>query len=320
MFLYAPGGLVSEECPSTIASFSCAEDSIPRKRDRSRWRHLFTLFLSSLSGDDTDLGEDKAGEFLKHTARQSTSPTKYNELVGLSNLSIGTSNYYSNTTGFLTTSSNARFLKAVVAGDAELDGRILTLKLKNSAFSELESATSNFRPDVLLGEGGFWKVYTGWVDEKTLAPSRWGSGILVAVKKLNPESIEGFNEWQAEMKFVGGLSHPNIVRLLGYCWKDKESFLVSEFMQKGSLDNHLFRIILNLSGNPSIQPLSWEKRLKIAIGAARGLTFLHGSEKQVIYRDFKTSNIFIDSGNMQPFSCRILPMKQRFILALWHLD
>ncbi|PKI63101.1 hypothetical protein CRG98_016503 [Punica granatum] len=199
MFLYAPGGLVSEECPSTIASFSCAEDSIPRKRDRSRWRHLFTLFLSSLSGDDTDLGEDKAGEFLKHTARQSTSPTKYNELVGLSNLSIGTSNYYSNTTGFLTTSSNARFLKAVVAGDAELDGRILTLKLKNSAFSELESATSNFRPDVLLGEGGFWKVYTGWVDEKTLAPSRWGSGILVAVKKLNPESIEGFNEWQMKV-------------------------------------------------------------------------------------------------------------------------
>ncbi|XP_031400939.1 uncharacterized protein LOC116210923 isoform X2 [Punica granatum] len=291
--------LVLEVCPPTVVSFSCAGDSIPRKQDSSQWRNLFTLFPSLLSGDDTDLGEDKAREFLKHTARQSTSPTKDNELVGMSNLSMfspGTSNYYSNTTGFSTTSSNAQFLKAVVAGDAEPDGRILIPNLKLFTFSELKSAARNFGPDFLLGEGGFGKVYKGWVDEKTLAPSRRDSGIPVAVKKLNPESIEGFNEWQAEMKFVeaemkfvGTLLHPNIVRLLGYCWKDNELFLVSEFTQKGSLDNHLFR------RNPSIQPLSWEKRLKIAIGAARGLAFLHGSEKQVIFRDFKTSNIFLDS-------------------------
>ncbi|XP_031400572.1 uncharacterized protein LOC116210710 isoform X2 [Punica granatum] len=278
-----------EECPLTVASFSCAGDSTPRKQDSFRWRHLFTLGPSSLSGDDTDLGEDKAGEFLKHTARQSTSPTKDNELVGMSNLSIGTSNYYSNTTGFSTTSSNARFLEAVAAGDAEPDGRILIPNLKLLTFSELESATGNFRQKVLHGEGGFGSVYKGQFNEKTLALSRRDSGIPVAVKKLNPESIEGFNEWQAEMKFVGRRLHPNIVRLLGYCWKDKECFLVSEYMQKGSLDNHLFR------SNPSIQPLSWEKRLKIAIGAARGLAFLHGSEKQVIYRDFKSSNIFLDS-------------------------
>ncbi|OWM88968.1 hypothetical protein CDL15_Pgr020922 [Punica granatum] len=288
--------LVLEVCPPTVVSFSCAGDSIPRKQDSSQWRNLFTLFPSLLSGDDTDLGEDKAREFLKHTARQSTSPTKDNELVGMSNLSMCTSNYYSNTTGFSTTSSNAQFLKAVVAGDAEPDGRILIPNLKLFTFSELKSAARNFGPDFLLGEGGFGKVYKGWVDEKTLAPSRRDSGIPVAVKKLNPESIEGFNEWQAEMKFVeaemkfvGTLLHPNIVRLLGYCWKDNELFLVSEFTQKGSLDNHLFR------RNPSIQPLSWEKRLKIAIGAARGLAFLHGSEKQVIFRDFKTSNIFLDS-------------------------
>ncbi|PKI63104.1 hypothetical protein CRG98_016506 [Punica granatum] len=179
-----------EECPLTVASFSCAGDSTPRKQDSFRWRHLFTLGPSSLSGDDTDLGEDKAGEFLKHTARQSTSPTKDNELVGMSNLSIGTSNYYSNTTGFSTTSSNARFLEAVAAGDAEPDGRILIPNLKLLTFSELESATGNFRQKVLHGEGGFGSVYKGQFNEKTLALSRRDSGIPVAVKKLNPESIE----------------------------------------------------------------------------------------------------------------------------------
>ncbi|PKI57008.1 hypothetical protein CRG98_022512 [Punica granatum] len=112
--------------------------------------------------------------------------------------------------------------------------------------------------------------------------------MVVAIKKLNPESVQGFDEWQSEVNFLGRLAHPNLVRLLGYCWEDKELLLVYEFMQKGSLENHLFR------RNPSIQPLSWEKRLKVAIEAARGLSFLHTSEKQVIYRDFKASNILLD--------------------------
>jgi serine/threonine protein kinase len=143
----------------------------------------------------------------------------------------------------------------------------------------LRNATKNFKPETVLGEGGFGKVYKGWLDDKN------GSGNVIAVKKLNSESFQGFEEWQSEINFLGRLSHPNLVKLLGYCWEDKELLLVYEFMQKGSLENHLF-------GRG--QPLPWVLRLKIVIGAARGLAFLHTSDKQVIYRDFKASNILLD--------------------------
>ncbi|KAK3010812.1 hypothetical protein RJ639_011496, partial [Escallonia herrerae] len=93
---------------------------------------------------------------------------------------------------------------------------------------------------------------------------------------------------QAEVNLLGIFSHPNIVRLLGYCRKDQELLLVYEFMQHGSLEKHLFR------RGSAVQPLPWDIRLKVLIGAARGLAFLHMSEHQVIYRDFKTSNILLD--------------------------
>ena len=62
--------------------------------------------------------------------------------------------------------------------------------------SNLKAATKSFKSDALLGEGGFGKVYKGWLDEKTLAPTKAGSGIMVAIKKLNPESMQGLREWQ----------------------------------------------------------------------------------------------------------------------------
>ncbi|KAI4327834.1 hypothetical protein L6164_020251 [Bauhinia variegata] len=168
------------------------------------------------------------------------------------------------------------------------NGQILeTPNLKVFSFGDLKTATRNFRADTLLGEGGFGKVYKGWLDEKTLTPAKSGSGMVVAIKKLNPESLQGFQEWQSEINFLGRLSHRNLVKLLGYCWDEEELLLVYEFMPRGSLENHLF-------SRKHIEPLSWNMRLKIAIGAARGTAFLHASEKQVIYRDFKASNILLD--------------------------
>ncbi|CAN1253725.1 Probable serine/threonine-protein kinase CST [Linum perenne] len=176
-------------------------------------------------------------------------------------------------------------------------GQILEwANLKVFTLTDLKSATKNFKSDTLLGEGGFGKVYKGWVDEQTLSPSKPGIGMVVAIKKLNDESLQGFQEWQAEINFLGRLSHPNLVKLLGYCWEDKDLLLVYEFLEKGSLENHLFRnMILVVEGNARAEPLPWDLRLKIAIGAARGLAFLHASEKQIIYRDFKASNILLDS-------------------------
>ncbi|XP_047169221.1 probable serine/threonine-protein kinase PIX13 isoform X2 [Vigna umbellata] len=145
-------------------------------------------------------------------------------------------------------------------------------KLKEFSFAELKAATKGFKSDALLGEGGFGKVYKGWLHKKTLTPTKAGSGIMVAIKKLNPESMQGLQEWQSEITFLGTVSHPNLVKLLGYCCDDVEFLLVYEFMPKGSLETHLF----------------W------TIGAARGLAYLHTSDKQIIYRDFKASNILLD--------------------------
>ncbi|KAK3154872.1 hypothetical protein QOZ80_2BG0196090 [Eleusine coracana subsp. coracana] len=176
------------------------------------------------------------------------------------------------------------------------EGRILeAANLRVFTFAELRAATRNFKSDTVLGEGGFGRVYKGWVEERTMNPARSGAGVPVAVKKLNPESLQGVQEWQSEVNFLGRLSHPNLVRLLGYCWEEKELLLVYEYMAKGSLEDHLFRTEPRKGGTAAAQPLSWSLRLRIAIGAARGLAFLHSSEKHVIYRDFKASNILLDT-------------------------
>lgn len=75
-------------------------------------------------------------------------------------------------------------------------GEIQTPNLKMFAFAELRSATRNFRPDTVLGEGGFGRVFKGYIDAETLAPSRVGVGMPVAVKKSNPDSEQGLKEWQ----------------------------------------------------------------------------------------------------------------------------
>ncbi|PIN17213.1 Serine/threonine protein kinase [Handroanthus impetiginosus] len=172
-----------------------------------------------------------------------------------------------------------------IAGSGEV---LPTPNLRIFSFAELKAATRNFRRDSVLGEGGFGRVFKGWLEDES--GGKQGDGSVVAIKKLYSASMQGFREyWQSEVNFLGRLSHPNLVKLLGYCWEDQELLLVYEFMQKGSLENHLFR-------RRSVgQPLPWHIRFKILIGAAHGLAFLHASEGQVIYRGFKASNILLDA-------------------------
>ncbi|KAJ7943509.1 Protein kinase [Quillaja saponaria] len=167
------------------------------------------------------------------------------------------------------------------------EGEILSSpNLKSFSFNELKNATRNFRPDSLLGEGGFGYVFKGWIDEHGFTAAKPGSGTVVAVKKLKPEGFQGHKEWLTEVNYLGQLHHPNLVKLIGYCLEGENRLLVYEFMPKGSLENHLFR--------RGPQPLPWSVRMKVAIAAARGLSFLHDAESQVIYRDFKASNILLD--------------------------
>ncbi|KAG2723751.1 hypothetical protein I3843_02G161100 [Carya illinoinensis] len=170
------------------------------------------------------------------------------------------------------------------------EGEILqSTNLKSFSFNELKTATRNFRPDSVLGEGGFGSVFKGWIDEHSFAAAKPGTGMLIAVKRLNQEGIQGHKEWLAEINYLGQLHHPNLVKLIGYCLEDDHRLLVYEFMARGSLENHLFRRA------SYVQPLSWNHRMKIALGAAKGLAFLHSDNVKVIYRDVKTSNILLDS-------------------------
>lgn len=151
-------------------------------------------------------------------------------------------------------------------------------------YAELRLATKNFRPDQILGEGGFGIVYKAIIDE-SIRPAF--KSTQVAVKQLNPDGTQGDREWLTEVNYLGQLSHPNLVKLIGYCCEGTHRLLVYEYMACGSLEKHLFRRVC--------LTMSWSTRMKIALGAAKGLAFLHGAKRPIIYRDFKTSNILLDS-------------------------
>ncbi|OAY73556.1 Serine/threonine-protein kinase [Ananas comosus] len=182
----------------------------------------------------------------------------------------------------LSSSSSARFNEDLSAAAAA--GYAIGAGLYAFQLCELRAITHDFSSNYLLGEGGFGTVHKGYIDEK-MRPGLKAQA--VAVKLLDIEGLQGHREWLAEVILLGQFRHPHLVKLIGYCCEDEERLLVYEFMPRGSLENHLFRRISTA--------LSWGTRLKIAVGAAKGLAFLHGAEKPVIYRDFKTSNILLDS-------------------------
>lgn len=183
-----------------------------------------------------------------------------------------------------TTTSNAESNSSTSKVEDEIK---VASRLRKFSFNDLKLATRNFRPESLLGEGGFGCVFKGWIEENGTAPVKPGTGLTVAVKTLNHDGLQGHKEWLAEVNYLGDLVHQNLVKLIGYCIEDDQRLLVYEFMPRGSLENHLFRRSL---------PLPWSIRMKIALGAAKGLAFLHEeAERPVIYRDFKTSNILLDA-------------------------
>ncbi|CBI16123.3 unnamed protein product, partial [Vitis vinifera] len=145
----------------------------------------------------------------------------------------------------------------------------------------------------MIGEGGFGCVYRGVV--RVHADEAPDSKMDVAVKQKHRNwhltGIQGHKEWINEVNFLGVVKHPNLVKLVGYCAEDDERgiqrLLVYELMCNKSLEDHL------LARVPSSLP--WMTRLKIAQDAARGLAYLHEEmDFQLIFRDFKTSNVLLD--------------------------
>ncbi|XP_027335377.1 putative receptor-like protein kinase At1g72540 [Abrus precatorius] len=167
---------------------------------------------------------------------------------------------------------------------SDLSNSLVGSNLHIFTCQELKEITHNFSKSNFLGEGGFGKVYKGFIDDN-LRPRLEAQA--VAVKALNLDGKQGHREWLAEVIFLGQLKHRHLVNLIGYCCEDEHRLLVYEYMERGNLEEKLFKGYL--------ATLPWLTRIKIAIGAAKGLAFLHEEEKPVIYRDVKASNILLDA-------------------------
>ncbi|KAL0407439.1 UNVERIFIED_CONTAM: putative LRR receptor-like serine/threonine-protein kinase [Sesamum latifolium] len=151
--------------------------------------------------------------------------------------------------------------------------------LKRFSLRELQIATSNFNPKNILGQGGFGVVYKGILPNKA----------VVAVKRLKDPSFTGEVQFQTEVEMIGLALHRNLLRLYGFCMTPEEKLLVYPYMPNGSVADRL------RDPGQEKPTLDWSKRMRIAVGASRGLLYLHEQcNPKIIHRDVKAANILLD--------------------------
>uniref|UniRef100_A0A0E0DXJ8 non-specific serine/threonine protein kinase n=1 Tax=Oryza meridionalis TaxID=40149 RepID=A0A0E0DXJ8_9ORYZ len=159
-------------------------------------------------------------------------------------------------------------------------------QIKRFSWRELQIATNNFNEQNVLGKGGFGKVYKGVLSGP--------HGRKVAVKRLfEVEKPEGEIAFLREVELISIAVHKNILRLIGFCTTPTERLLVYPYMENLSVASRLRDIKLN---EPA---LDWPTRVRIALGAARGLEYLHEHcNPKIIHRDVKAANVLLD-GNFE---------------------
>ncbi|WVZ86344.1 hypothetical protein U9M48_033142, partial [Paspalum notatum var. saurae] len=152
--------------------------------------------------------------------------------------------------------------------------------VKTFTITELEKATENFSFSKIIGEGGYGRVYRGIIED----------GVEVAVKLLTRRHQNRDREFIAEVEMLSRLHHRNLVKLIGICVERSTRCLVFELVRNGSVESHLH-------GSDKIYgPIDFDTRMKIALGAARGLAYLHeDANPHVIHRDFKASNVLLEN-------------------------
>ncbi|XP_021756547.1 G-type lectin S-receptor-like serine/threonine-protein kinase LECRK3 [Chenopodium quinoa] len=149
--------------------------------------------------------------------------------------------------------------------------------VRSFSYKELNEATNRFNEE--LGRGAFGVVYKGFISDQL------GTQTPIAVKKLDALSQNADKEFKAEVNSIGHTHHKNLVKLVGFCEEEEHRMLVYEYMSNGTLSDFLYQ-----PPKPT-----WEKRLRIAQGIARGLFYLHEDcSTQVIHCDIKPQNILLD--------------------------
>ncbi|PNX58672.1 putative LRR receptor-like protein kinase, partial [Trifolium pratense] len=163
-------------------------------------------------------------------------------------------------------------------GPDESNSSIPQLKgARRFTFEEIQNCTKKFSQLNYIGSGGYGKVYRGTLH----------NGQLVAVKRAQNESMQGGLEFKTEIELLSRVHHKNLVSLIGFCFEQGEQILVYEYVVNGTLTDAL-------SGKSGIR-LDWIRRLKIALGTARGLDYLHEqANPPIIHRDVKSTNILLD--------------------------
>ncbi|CAI5472128.1 unnamed protein product, partial [Closterium sp. Yama58-4] len=152
--------------------------------------------------------------------------------------------------------------------------------VQRMSLAELEEATGGFCEEQMIGAGGFGPVYRGVL----------ANGRVVAVKRRAVDSMQGSTEFNNELKFLSKIRHPHLVALIAFCEEQGQQLLVYEFMAQGNLREHLYDRL----GAPRGR-LRWLQRLSIAVGAAKGIEYLHVALRpSIIHRDIKTTNILLD--------------------------
>lgn len=145
------------------------------------------------------------------------------------------------------------------------------------SFDEITKSTNNFLEANHIGSGGYGMVYRGMLP----------TGQLIAIKRCRQGSVQGGHEFNTEIEVLSRVHHKNVVNLVGFCFERGEQMLIYEFVRNGSLRD-------SLSGSSGIW-LDWRRRLKVALGAARGLAYLHELvNPRIIHRDVKSANILLD--------------------------
>lgn len=151
----------------------------------------------------------------------------------------------------------------------------LESNLRCFTYKELVQATNGFEEE--LGRGAFGIVYKGVM--------QIGSKSLIAVKKLDRVIQDSDKEFKTEVNVIGQTHHKNLVCMIGFCNEGPHRLLVYEYMSNGTLAEFLFG---------DLRP-SWSQRIQIALGIARGLTYLHEEcSSQIIHCDIKPQNILLD--------------------------